>query len=121
MYPRLLCRLLLSTLLAACFILPAKAQYFDITGNRKKTKIPFRMVRNMIIIKLKINGRGPYNFIMDTGGGLMVITDPELKDSVVTTTSRTIKLMGCGDGDAYDAYVTPALYIDIPGLTSHNV
>ncbi len=79
------------------------------------------MVRNMVVIKLKINNKGPFNFIMDTGVGLMIITDPSLVDSVSIPNKRIIKLRGCGEGEAYDAYVTPALKVDIPGLTSYNV
>ena len=79
------------------------------------------MVRNMVVIKLKINNKGPFNFIMDTGVGLMIITDPKLIDSVNISGKRILKLSGCGEGEAYDAYVTSTLKIDIPGLTSYNV
>ncbi len=103
------------------FFVSAHAQYFDINGHNKKVTIPFRMVRNMVVIKLKINDKGPFNFIMDTGVGLMVITDPELIDSVSIPGKRIIKLAGCGEGEAYDAYVTSPLKIEIPGLTSYNV
>ena len=103
------------------FFVSAHAQYFDINGHSKKVTIPFRMIRNMVVIKLKINNKGPFNFIMDSGVGLMVITDPELIDSVNIPGKRIIKLGGCGEGEAYDAYVTSPLQIDIPGLTSYNV
>jgi hypothetical protein len=105
-----------------CFFSPLYAQYFDITGNKKKVDIPFRMIRNMVVIKLRINNKGPFNFIMDTGVGLMVITDPALIDSVnIPNKQRILKLNGCGEGDAYDAYITSDLRIDIPGLTSYGV
>jgi hypothetical protein len=75
----------------------------------------------MVVIQLKINNKGPFNFIMDTGVGLMIITDPQLIDSVSIPSKRILKLTGCGDGDAYDAYITAPLHVDIPGLTSYNV
>jgi hypothetical protein len=75
----------------------------------------------MVVIQLKINNKGPFNFIMDTGVGLMIITDPQLIDSVNIPSKRILKLTGCGEGDAYDAYITSTLHIDIPGLTSYNV
>jgi len=104
-----------------CFSLQLSAQYFDITGHQKRVNIPFRLVRNLVVIKLRINDKGPFNFIMDTGAGIMIITDPTLIDSVKIPSKRTLKLSGCGEGEAYDAFVTSELRVDIPGLTSHSV
>lgn len=105
-----------------CFsFTPAKAQYFDLDYNRKQVKLPFKLVRNLCIIRLTINDKGPFNFILDTGVGLMIITDPKLVDSIDLQNKRTIKLPGLGEGDAYEAYVTPPLKIGIPGLTSYDV
>jgi hypothetical protein len=114
-------RFLLWLLLLNCFFVTANAQYFDITGHRKKVNIPFRLVRNLVIVQLKINNRGPFNFIMDTGAGLTIITDPTLIDSVNIPNKRIVKLTGCGTGRDFDAYITTALNIQIPGLTSYNV
>lgn len=75
----------------------------------------------MIVIELKINNKGPFNFIMDTGVGLMIITDPQLIDSLNIPSKRILKLRGLGEGDDYEAYITSQLEIGIPGLTSYNV
>ena len=99
----------------------AKAQYFDIDNGYKSVRIPFKLVRNLVVIKLKINGRGPFNFILDTGVGLMLITEPKMVDSINLQNKRTIKMTGLGEGEAYEAYVTPPLKIDIPNLTSYDV
>jgi hypothetical protein len=105
-----------------CFsFAPAKAQYFDLNNGEKSVKLPFRLIRNLVIIKLKINDKGPFNFILDTGVGLMVITDPMMVDSINIQNKRTIKMAGLGEGDAYEAYVTPPLDIEIPGLKSYDV
>jgi hypothetical protein len=114
-------RCFLWLLLINCFNTTVSAQYFDITGHKKKVIIPFQLVRNLVIIKLKINDKGPFNFIMDTGAGLMIITDPTLVDSINIPTKRILKLSGCGDGGDYDAWVTSVLKVDIPGLTSYQV
>lgn len=99
----------------------AKAQYFDITGNSKHVTIPFKMVRDMIIIQLNINDKGPFNFILDTGVGLMLITDPKLVDSIDIQNKRTLKIGGLGEGDDYEAYITSALKIGISGLKSYDI
>jgi hypothetical protein len=103
-----------------CLCLPANAQYFTLDGGRTKT-IPFELVRNLVVIKVKINDKGPYNFALDTGVGFMLITDSTLVDSINIPNKRTIKITGLGTGESLEAYVTPALKIDIDGLISHNV
>ncbi|MFD0766402.1 aspartyl protease family protein [Mucilaginibacter lutimaris] len=104
-----------------CLFLSASAQSFDVDSTHKYVDIPFKLVRNMMIVKLKINGCGPFNFVLDTGVGLMIITEPKLVDSIGIASKRTIKLVGLGEGDAFEAYVTPVLNIGIPGLVSENV
>jgi hypothetical protein len=99
----------------------AHAQYFDLAANKKKITIPFRLIRNLMVIKLSINGKGPYNFILDTGVGLMIITDPKLVDSISIPSKRTLKIPGLGEGTDAEAYVTSALTIAIPGLVSYDV
>jgi len=103
-----------------CWHAPAKAQYFDLKDKRKRVSIPFKMIRDMIIIQLNINNKGPFNFILDTGVGLMLITDPKLIDSL-NIIKHTLKIQGIGDGDAFEAYVTAPLDVQIPGLKSYDV
>lgn len=107
-------------LLASCFT-TAHAQYFDLEARKKKITIPFRLVRNLMVIKLSINNKGPFNFILDTGVGLMIITDPKLVDSIAVINKRTLKIPGLGEGADAEAYVTSALNINIPGLVSYDV
>jgi hypothetical protein len=105
-----------------CFTgLPAKAQYFDLNNGVKSSTIHFRLIRNLVVIKLRINDKGPFNFILDTGVGMMVITDPKMVDSINLQSKRTIRIAGLGEGDDFEAYVTPPLKIDIPDLTSYDV
>ncbi len=118
---KLILRCFLWLLLTNCVFTTVNAQYFDITGHKKKVTIRFRLVRNLVIVQLKINNKGPFNFIMDTGAGLTVITDPTLIDSVNIQSKRLLKLTGCGGSREFDAYITSALNIQIPGLTSYNV
>ncbi|MBD1393718.1 aspartyl protease family protein [Mucilaginibacter glaciei] len=101
--------------------LSSSAQHFEINNAHKSVTIPFRLVRNMVVIKLTINDKGPFNFILDTGVGIMIITDPHLTDSIPMPNRRTIKLSGLAEGDDYEALVTPELNIHIPGINSVGV
>ncbi len=75
----------------------------------------------MIVIRLDINGRGPFNFVLDSGVGLMLITDPKMVDSISIPSKRTIKISGLGTGEEFEAYITSPLKIEIPGLISYDV
>ncbi len=75
----------------------------------------------MVIIKLKINGKGPFNFVLDTGVGLMIVTDPTLVDSLNLYNRRTLKLYGLGEEGAVEAYATSSLDVSLPGLKSYDV
>ena len=80
------------------------------------------MIRDMIVIKLNINNKGPYNFVLDSGVGLMLITDPKLVDSLNLSSKRTLKITGLGgEGEEFEAYVTSELKVNIPGLVSYDV
>jgi len=103
-----------------CYPAAVKSQSFDLVGKKKHVSLPFLTVRNMVVVKLTINNKGPFNFILDTGVGIMLITDPTLVDSINLESKRTIKIFGL-NGDSYEAYVTPNLKIDMPNITSTGV
>ncbi|MFD2285167.1 peptide-binding protein [Pedobacter petrophilus] len=81
------------------------AQDFAFSGNRTKQSIPFKCIKNLIIIPLFVNGKGPYDFVLDTGVGPLIITEPSIIDSVNFSTMRKIKLSGLGV-EHVDAYVS---------------
>ena len=113
--------LLLIAICLCCILNSANAQSFTIDKNTRSETFPFRLVHNMVLIKLKINNQGPFNFILDTGVGLMLITEPKMVDSIKIANTRTIKITGLGENTDFEALVTPPLDIDIHGVKSNNV
>ncbi|AYL98207.1 hypothetical protein HYN43_024270 [Mucilaginibacter celer] len=111
----------LAIIFTFCFANTVRAQYFDLAVNKKKVNIPFKLERNLMVIQLKINNKGPFNFILDTGVGLMIITDPKLIDSISIPNKRTLKIPGLGEGEDSEAYVTSNLSVEIPGLVSYDI
>lgn len=87
-------------------VITTQAQQFYFKGNQKKDAMPFLQVKNLIIIPLYLNNKGPYNFILDTGVGPLIITDPSIIDSIGIKVSRTIKISGLGSGNEIDAYIS---------------
>lgn len=61
---------------------PVFAQRFSFEQGRSRDVTRFKLLHNLIIIPVYINNGGPYNFILDTGVGPMVITDPSLGDYI---------------------------------------
>ncbi|WP_026897339.1 aspartyl protease family protein [Daejeonella oryzae] len=94
---------------------------FEFTGNRNRENIPFQLVKNLMVIPLKINGSGPYNFVLDTGVGLFLITDPALVDSIHIENLRSIKISGFGKGEDLSAFVAPSLEVDIGSAKAKSI
>lgn len=97
------------------------AQSFRMKEPGTVATIPFELVRNLIIVKLKINNRGPYNFALDTGVGYMLITEPSLVDSLNIKSPRVIKIYGLGEGGESDAYIAGPLKVEMPGLEGNDI
>jgi hypothetical protein len=109
------------TAMFCCLYMCSAAQYFAVDSGRKNVSIPFRLIRNMVVVKMHINNKGPFNFVLDTGVGLMIMTDPAMADSINLPYKRTIKITGLGGDGDYEAIVTPPLKLDIPGLSSTGI
>jgi len=62
----------------ACFLtccLLALLSGFDAVAQEKTfVEVPFEFVRNEIIVQVKVDGKGPFNMMLDTG------TDPSAVD-----------------------------------------
>ncbi|HEY5071440.1 MAG TPA: PDZ domain-containing protein [Caulobacteraceae bacterium] len=58
---------------------------WSIAGGARETTVPFRLLNNHIYADVKVNGKGPYLFIFDTGGQdiLQPATAKALAESVV--------------------------------------
>ena len=90
------------------------AQDFTFSGNRTKQSIPFKCIKNLIVIPLFVNGKGPYDFVLDTGVGPLIITEPAIIDSLNFSTMRKIKLSGLRVENV-DAYVSQNVSAQLGG------
>ncbi|WP_165501269.1 aspartyl protease family protein [Pedobacter psychrodurus] len=69
-----------------------------------------------MIIPVYVNGKGPFDFVLDTGVGPMIITDPSIIDSLNFSKLRKIRVSGLGI-DTVEAYVSQSLDVKV-GSTS---
>lgn len=111
-FNRISCILLFCCVFA--FIVPVFSQdQFELIGNRKREVIGFKKSRGLIVVPMYINKKGPFNFILDTGVGNVIITNPRLKDSLNLQFLRKIEINGLGEKEDILAYSTPYLNLKI--------
>lgn len=97
------------------------AQSYSFVSNREKDRIRFSLVKNLIVIPVYLNNKGPYNFILDTGVSLLLITDPSIADSLELSNQRTIKISGYGGGEEMEAMVSNDLSVSVGNLRLWDV
>ncbi len=94
---------------------------FEFKGNRKREQISFVKAGGLIILKTYINNKGPFNFVLDSGVGLTIITDPSLKDSLQLEYIKEIKISGLGELPDFTAYVTPNIKVNISNTEAKSL
>ncbi|WP_316830319.1 aspartyl protease family protein [Pedobacter aquatilis] len=72
------------------------AQDFHFTDKQTRQSLHFNQIKNLIIIPVYINGKGPFDFVLDTGVGPLIITEPSIIDSLNFAKMRKIKVSGLG-------------------------
>ncbi|WP_207533688.1 aspartyl protease family protein [Desertivirga arenae] len=114
-------RLLLSALFTLLILQSGSAQ-FKLEKLSNTEAFEFRFIKNLIIIPLLINNKGPFNFVLDTGVGVFLITDPGLVDSLQLPKSlRKIKVVGFGEGKELEAAVTGNLDVAVNAVITGNL
>jgi hypothetical protein len=93
---------------------------FVFKGNKTRALISFTKAKDLIIVTTFINHKGPFNFILDTGVGLILITDSTLKDSLNLPFIRKINIKGLGEGEDIEAYLTSNLKVEIGPTVAEN-
>lgn len=66
---------------------------YDIAGG--STTVPIQVINNHLYLKLRLNGQGPYTFILDTGGDSIVT--PQAAGALQTRTSGKAQIGGVGN------------------------
>src|ERR1044072_1534511 len=107
-------------ILLCCFLVTVLVSSAQAGGKQQVVEVPFDFYRNEIILQVKVNGKGPFNMMLDTG------TDPSAVD---LTTAKDIGLKlhplgkpGSGGGtDVNLAYATEMSLVEVAGDTVKNV
>lgn len=95
-------RLLISILLIFVTAALSAQTGFALQNGKKKAKIPFRLVNNLPIIPLEINGT-KLSFILDTGVKSTILFSLEEADSLQLFKTSKVQLQGLGPGGSVSA------------------
>ena len=101
-------------------LLIALGSFAQVRGQQPVVGVPFEFLRNEIIVQVKVNGKGPFNMMLDTG------TDPSAVD-LATAKELGLKLSSAGgpvSGGGTDrnlAYETRFPLLEVGALTAKNI
>lgn len=77
------------------------------TRKNRKVIIPFKLINNLIVFPLSINGSDTLNFVLDTGVASTLITELPNDTEIGFNYLRTVKISGLGDGESIDVLYSP--------------
>lgn len=106
-------RLSLFTALLCMQTLVGYAQLMTFEGSRHRDQLSFEFIHNLTVIQMRIDGKGPFNFILDTGVGPLIITDSALVASLHSGGFPSFRMRGRGVGPELEAYVINNLRVEL--------
>jgi hypothetical protein len=90
----------------------AQSHGYSIDGKREIARIPFEVYNQLIVLKLRINGSKPLNFILDSGSKNTIIIEPSLVDSLNLIKDGKIGFLGAGNNDTVHADIVRNVSIE---------
>lgn len=92
----------------------------NILKNRKKAKVRFELINNLIILPVHLNGK-ELSFILDSGAKNTVLFGASPKDSLILNDKIKTTLKGLGGGEAVPAIISQNNRIKIGDIFGYNV
>ena len=94
---------------------------FDRPG-RHRARLPVRLQRNLLVVEVRLNGAGPFNFLLDTGVSTSIITASALADSLNLPHGQQFRVVGAGGLDSgLLAYQTDSVQVTMPGVVARRM
>ncbi|WBO82803.1 aspartyl protease family protein [Hymenobacter yonginensis] len=86
---------------------------------KQQVRLPFYFQRNLIIVEVKLNGAGPYNFLLDTGVATSIITDPSLTPLLrLRPGAEVYRVAGVGEEEPLEAHYADSIRVTLPGIVA---
>jgi hypothetical protein len=98
----------------------SSAQFLNYRINTGKSyaTIPFSMHNDFIVIAIKLDGKIPLNFILDTGAASAVVIHKEYTDFIGTIYERQVFIRGADRTQLISALLTESITIELPEVTA---
>lgn len=109
---------ILSAILIAISINLCTAQTqigFEMSEGTNRVEIPFEEVNNLVVIPIIVNDFLRLNFIVDTGVGTPILTEPAFAPLLNVEVFRKITISGVGIRDSINALVASDVRFELPG------
>ncbi|MBD2770003.1 aspartyl protease family protein [Hymenobacter sp. BT664] len=101
---------------------PGAAPFALARARRKQARIPIQLHRNLLIVKCRVNGAGPFNFLLDTGVNISIITSTALADSLNLRHGQQYRVVGAGGvATGLLAYQTDSVRMEMPGIVAPHM
>ena len=89
-----------------------------------ETEVPFQLVKNLVVFKVKINGHD-FNLAFDSGATSMIISEKSIEKSLNRIyglqKGRAWNFSGIGKGRRLNSYLLHELSIDLPGISGRGI
>ena len=79
----------------------------------RQAQLPFLLQRNLIVIEVQLNGKGPYNFLLDTGISSSLITDPRLGQELNLVAQGRFLVAGAGEERPLEAFQVTGVRVEL--------
>ena len=98
----------------------SSAQFLNyrITTGKSYATIPFSMHNDFIVVAIKLDGKIPLNFILDTGASSAIVIYKEYTDFIGTNYERRLFFRGADRTQLISALLTESISIELPEVTA---
>lgn len=93
---------------------------YRITTGKSYATIPFSMHNDFIVIAIKLDGKIPLNFILDTGASSAIVIHKEYTDFIGTNYERQLFIKGADRTQLISALLTESIKIELPEVTASD-
>jgi hypothetical protein len=101
---------------------PKRGPFMLENPKHQRATIPVQVQRNLLVISAYINGHGPYNFLLDTGVSMSILTSNTLADSLGLRHGDQLRIVGAGGGDTgLLAYQSDSVRVSMPGVVAPHM
>jgi len=114
--------------LLTSFALSAKAknqgehhEIYSLTNGQPYTELPFRLINNLIVIPVVINGEKELNFILDTGTSSPILLNNKYVKDVSLPLGREVSFQGSGSGQRVNGHVISTMSLQIGDALAKHI